>query len=178
MNKIVVYKSQSGFTKMYGELIAEKLMCDAVSMKEMKIKKLKDYDVIIFGGGVHAGSINGLKNVKKIVGKLVNKKLVVFCTGATPAEEIKSIEEIKNRNFSKSELSDIPFFYLQSGLNYNKMNVSGKMMMKLLLKMLENKADKTEQDIAMANMIKESYDISDKKYIHSLVTCVKEMDNE
>lgn len=178
MNKIVVYKSKSGFTKMYGQLIAEELMCNAISIKDANIKKLKEYDTIIFGGGIHAGTINGLNSIKRMVNKLDNKKLVVFCTGATPAEETQNIEEIKNKNFSKAELIDIPFFYLQSGLNYSKMNIPGKIVMKMLCKMLERKEDKTEKDIAMANMIKESYDISDKKYINPLVHYLKGLEGE
>lgn len=178
MKILVVYKSQTGFTKMYGDWIAEKLNCDATPLKGINKKALKNYDLIIFGGGVHAGSINGLNQIKKLWREQAGKKLVVYCTGATPVEDIEVIKEIENKNISQTEVRDTPFFYFQSGLNYEKMNIGGKLLMKMFLGMLEKKSDKTEQEKDMLNMIKQSCDFSDKKYIDALVSFVNGMEDE
>ncbi len=48
-----------------------------------------------------------------------------------------------------------------------------KLMMRALLKSLRAKKDKTETDQEMIKMVSGSYDISDKKYIEPILTCLK-----
>lgn len=171
MKTIVVFKSNTGFTKRYGEWIAQELECGAVSLKEISAEKLKDFELVIYGGGFMAGSINGLSKMKK----LYTGKLVVFATGATPQSETAMIEEAKNRNLTVEEQKEIPFFYMTSGLDYSKMNFVEKAMMGMLKKMLSGKKDKSEEEAQMAKMIARSYDVCDKKYIEPLVEYVRKV---
>lgn len=46
--------------------------------------------------------------------------------------------------------------------------------MKLFIKMLKSKKEKTEADLEMIKMISASYDISDKKYIEPILAYLKE----
>lgn len=46
-------------------------------------------------------------------------------------------------------------------------------MMKMFLKALKAKKDKTEEEKVMVKMISSSYDISDKKYIEPILQCLK-----
>ena len=48
-----------------------------------------------------------------------------------------------------------------------------QLMMKMFLKALKAKKDKTEQEEVMIKMISSSYDISDKKYIEPILECLK-----
>lgn len=59
IKKIVVYKSRTGFTEKYAHWIAEDLHCDAVSLEKISASQMSRYDVIIFGGGIHAGRSMG-----------------------------------------------------------------------------------------------------------------------
>ena len=45
-------------------------------------------------------------------------------------------------------------------------------MMKMFIKALKAKKDKTEDDEMMIKMISSSYDISDKKYIEPILDCL------
>lgn len=47
-------------------------------------------------------------------------------------------------------------------------------MMKMFIKSLQAKKDKTEEEKEMIKMISSSYDISDKKYIEPILQCLKE----
>ena len=85
MKKIVLYKTSTGFTKRYAEWIAQALGCAAVSIKQESAKKLKDYELVIYGGGSIGGSINGLAKIKK----LYTGQMIVFQTGATPVVSSK-----------------------------------------------------------------------------------------
>ena len=58
---LVVYKSAYGSTKKYAEWIADELKCDILEKDKCKKEQLKDYDIIIYGGGLYAGKVNGIE---------------------------------------------------------------------------------------------------------------------
>ncbi|MFT5873622.1 MAG: hypothetical protein ACI8WT_002569 [Clostridium sp.] len=47
---------------------------------------LADYDTLIYGGGLYAVGINGVKLITKNLDKLKDKKVVVFATGEIKKE--------------------------------------------------------------------------------------------
>lgn len=67
----------------------------------------------------------------------------------------------------------ISVFYCPGGFNYEKMSVSSKLMMKMFVKVLNAKKEKTEAEKEMIKMISSSYDIFDKKYIEPILECLK-----
>lgn len=51
-NKIVViYKSKYGSSKKYAQWIAEEVNGDLFNSSNIKEEKLKEYDIIVYGGG-------------------------------------------------------------------------------------------------------------------------------
>ena len=58
------------------------------------------------------------------------------------------------------------------GFNYEKMSAASKFKMKMFLKVLKAKKDKTKEEEVMIKMIASSYDISDKKYIEPILACL------
>jgi menaquinone-dependent protoporphyrinogen IX oxidase len=172
MKTVIVYKSQTGFTKRYAEWIAADLKCDTLEAKRATKESLKPYDVVVYGGGITAGQIGGLKKFKTIMATLTDKKMIVYGTGATPVEERKAFEDIKKANFSEQEIKNIPYYYFQSGVNYENMNLGSKMIMKMFASMLAKKSDKTPEEKGMADAIKQSCDFSKKEYINPLVDYV------
>ena len=175
MKIIVIYKSRTGFTKRYAQWISEELSCEIVDYGDIDNLDFNTFDVVIYGGRVHAGKIDNLNKMKKLL-ENSKCKLVVFATGATPFEATKEIEKVMINNFSDSK---IPHFYMQSGLCYEKMSLADKTIMKMLSKVLTSKAEKSEIEIGTALAISKSHDISDKKYIVPLIEFIKEnYDNE
>ena len=67
MKTIVVYKSKYGTAEQYAKWIAEELDCDIKELGEIRARDLEPYEGIIFGGGVHAGGIEGIDNFIKMV---------------------------------------------------------------------------------------------------------------
>ena len=168
MKTIIIYNSQTGFTKRYAQWIAEKTNGECVEFSIAKKMDLSNFDAIVFGGWAFAGSISKIKWFKKNIEKWSNKKLAVFCCGASPVEN-PDIERDLPKNFTQYELKKFRWFYCPGGLDYDKMSVTSRTMMKMLLKSLESKKDKTEKDIEQIKMISSSYDISDIKYIDPIV---------
>ena len=80
--------------------------------------------MVILGGGVYASGIAGLQFIKKNIGRLGNKKIVVFAVGASPYDE-KAIMQIRKMHF-KDELRNIPLFYCRGAWDEEKMKFTDR----------------------------------------------------
>lgn len=172
MRTIVIYNSQTGFTKRYAEWIAEAAGADCLALAEAKKKNLAEYEAIVFGGWACAGGISKLAWFKSNMDKWTDKRLVVFCVGGGPIENPEIMPALK-QNFKESELKRVNIFYCPGGFCYEKMSASSKLMMKMFVKALRAKKNKTEAEQEMVKMISTSYDISDKKYVEPILECLK-----
>lgn len=172
MKTIVIYNSQTGFTKRYAQWIAEATGADCFELSKVKKKSLAAYGAIIFGGWACAGGIRGLAWFKGNMAQWADKKLIVFCVGGSPMDS-PEIEPALKQNFTESERKKVSVFYCPGGFNYEKMSAPSKLMMKLFIKALKAKKDKTEAEEEMIKMISSSYDISDIKYIEPILECWK-----
>ena len=173
MKTLVIYKSTSGFTKNYAEWIAEELSADIYESRKFSKDKLKNYNTIIFGGGLYAVGINGIKIIKRNIDILKNKKIIVFATGATPYRD-GVLEEIKNKNFNTQEQKYVEFFYLRGGYNFNKLSVFYKMIMLLLKLKLKLKKNLTSDEQGMLNAYNTPVDFTRKKNIDELIKFARE----
>ncbi len=172
MKTVVIYNSQTGFTKRYAEWIAEEAGADCFNLSEAKGKNMDEYEAIVFGGWAIAGGISKLKWFKANISKWNGKKLIAFCVGGSPIENPEIEGALKN-NFSEDEWQRVNVFYCPGGFNYEKMSGTSKLMMKMFIKALKAKKDKTEEEELMIKMISSSYDISDKKYIEPILECLR-----
>ena len=168
MKILVTYKTRTGFTRKYAEMIAEEITCSLMEFKDVTIESMSDFDVVIFGGGLHAGRVDGLRKAKDMFAKSSAKKFVVYVTGATPNEAKEIVDGVWTDNFSEEEINRIPHFYMQSGLCYEKMSIPDAAMSK--------KQNKTEHEEGFEQAIKSSYDISSKEYVKPLVEYIKEFE--
>ena len=172
MKTLVIYTSQTGFTKRYAEWIKEETSADILDLKEAKKKKddyFLSYDAILYGGWVNAGKVSGAKWFFGKADSLNDKKLGLFVVGASPAEDPeakKVMEKAIPENLSNCMMS----CYLQGGLNYDKMSAGSRLAMKALVSILNHKKNPTEKDKAMAEMISHSYDISDRRFIEPIIS--------
>lgn len=171
MKAIVIYNSQTGFTKRYAQWIAEATGADCFELSEAKKKNMSTYEAIIFGGWACAGGISKLSWFKSNIDKWADKKLIAFCVGGSPFDS-PEIEPALKQNFKESELKKVSVFYCPGGFRYEKMSAPSKLMMKMFIKTLKAKKNKTEADEEMIKMISSSYDISDKKYIQPILNCL------
>lgn len=168
MKTIVIYTSQTGFTKRYAEWIAEATGADCLELSAAKKTELSAYDAIVYGGWACAGGISKIGWFKGNIEKWQGKKLAAFCVGGSPADS-PDIDIALKRNFSEAEREKVKVFYCPGGFNYEKMSVPSRLMMKMFIKTLETKKDKTEAEQMMTEMLSSSYDISDKSYIEPLL---------
>ena len=78
MKTVVIHKSKTGFVKKYAEWIAEELSADIFEASKVTSDMLTAYEIVIYGGGLYAVGINGVKLIKQNLDELKNKKVIVF----------------------------------------------------------------------------------------------------
>ena len=66
MKTIIIYNSQTGFTKRYAQWIAEAAGADCLALSDAKKKDLTAYEAIIYGGWACAGSISKISCLRGI----------------------------------------------------------------------------------------------------------------
>lgn len=170
---LIIYRSVTGFTERYARWISEELGCEAMELKKASGKTMVGYHTIIFGGRFHAGLVDGLKQGKKLFAESGAERLIVFATGATPGTETNMIDEAWKNNFTPEELTEIPHFYMESGLRQKNMPLGDKLMLRLFAAMMKKKKEKSEYETAMANALGSSFDHSSRAYIEPLIACVR-----
>ncbi len=173
MKTLVVYKSKTGFTKKYAELIAQEVSCDMVELKKATAVKMSEYDVVVFGTRFFAGMVDDLKKAKELFEQSGAKKFVVFATGATPNAAEDIVNEVWKNNFTPEEFEAIPHFYMQSGICFEKMPFGEKMMMKVASLMMKTQKEKDEMGQGFEEALKGSFDISSEEYAKPLVEYLK-----
>jgi len=180
MKTLIIYTSQTGFTKRYAQWLAEELKGDLLDLKEAKKKSedyFKDYDAICYGGWAMAGSI---VKAKWFLGKAANwkdKRLAMFCVGGSPCDN-PDIDVILQKALTDEQKKYIKIFYCQGGFNYANMKAPSRIAMKMFVSALKNKKDATEKEKVMAEKMASSYDISDIKYIEPIVSYLGEKEYE
>ena len=180
MKTLIIYTSQTGFTKKYAEWISERMNGDLIDLKEAQKKSAdyyKDYDAICYGGWAMAGTI---VKVKWFLDKAVNwkdKKLAVYCVGGSPNDN-PDVDAFLQNVLTEEQKKNIKIFYCQGGFNYERMKEPSRLAMKMFVSTLRNKKDATEKEKVMAEKMASSYDISDVKYIEPIVAYLLEKNNE
>ena len=171
---VIVYRSQTGFTKRYAEQLAGELGCTALAEKDAKPEQLRGCDTLVFGTRAHAGRIDGLSKGLRLFRQSGAQRLVLFVTGAMPNDAQKQIDALWTQNLSVEQLREIPHFYLQGGLCYERMGWVDRMMMRGLAAMLRSKKNKTDEDTALQQAIAVSFDHSDPAYLQPLIDLLRE----
>lgn len=171
MKTLIIYTSQTGFTKRYAEWIAKRVQGEILELDEAKRKKdnyFDAYDNIVYGGWAMAGGLVQSKWFLSRAAAWKDKRLGIFCVGASPMDN-PDVEISLHNMLDDSQREYIKAFYCQGGLNYSKMKTTSKLAMKAFASMLGKKKDASDKEKTMAEMISHSYDISDEKYIEPIV---------
>lgn len=147
----IVYKSNTGHTKHYAELLGEKTGLPIYTLPEAE-KKLYPNDSIIYLGWLMAGKVQGYSDAEK------RYNIIAVCgvgMGATGSQ----IDDIRKSNKIDSKT---PVFTLQGGFDINKLRGVYKFMMSIMIKTigksLANKPDRTPDEDVTLEMIQHGGD--------------------
>ena len=167
MKALVIYTSQTGFTKRYAGWLAEELGGEAVDLNDVKNaseERFSEYDTIVYGGWANAGKIVRAEWFLKKAPSWKDKKLAVFCVGAAKAGD-QNMRNALNKALDTEQKKYIGIFYLPGGMNYEKLKAGSRLLMKAYAAMLKKKPETQEY----GEMISKSFDMSDRKYLEPVL---------
>lgn len=169
MKTIVLYTSGTGFTKDYGEWFAKQLSCEVYPLADLNAEQLQEYDLIVYGGWIEGGVIQGLQDVKDKCSE--KQQLMVFAVGALPTRN-NVAPYLKQKN----NLGKVPFAYLEGGFRYASLSEGKKRALHLYKAVLEsrNKETITEQEYFFIHNIGRSFNHTDLESALEFLSTVKE----
>ena len=175
---VVVYQSHYGFTKQYAQWIAEELGAEIRERSQTKPEDLKNYDVIIFGGGLYAGGVSGLSLLSKAFPLIQDKALFLFTVGAADVQDEQNVRNIRSglgKTLTPEMQSKIQIFHLRGGLDYKRMSFVHRTMMSMMISTLKKKpeSDRNSEERLMLETYGQRVDFTDRATIAPLVDAVR-----
>ena len=171
-NVAVIYKSKYGTTKQYAQWIADELNASLFESSEVKPSQLTNYDVVVYGGGLYAGGIIGVK----LVTENPCNCLIVFTVGAADPDTT-DYSAILSKNFTQDLLSKVKVFHLRGGIDYAKLSIVHKGMMAMLKRMVSKSkksgAEVSEEDKVFLESYGGKIDFTNKAAIKPLIDYVR-----
>lgn len=161
MRPIVVFTSQTGFTRRYAERIAETLGCPLANLANDRHFDPDGYDTVVFCGWFHAASLKGANWAKRAMAAHPDTHFVVLGVGATPMPCDLWPEEghiaAFRRSFPEESYPDLAFFYAQGGFDFGSLGLPDKMAMHLYFKMQRKEAKTDPQAADMLRHMEPGY---------------------
>ena len=128
---LILYASKYGATEKYAQSLAQSLHADLLKTADATSEKLSAYESIIFGGGLYAGRVNGLKVLTQNWTLMQNKRVAVFLVGMTPPE---ASADMVAKAIPAQIKDHAGVFYLRGAVPYEKMGFLTKLLMKAISK--------------------------------------------
>lgn len=183
MKAAVIYSSKTGFTKKYADWIANALSVEAYDLTTLKNldQVLENKEVLIYGGGLYAIGINGLKEILGGGRAHSLKKIIVFTTGLShdSAEVRKEIFENNLKDYAKENIS---LYYFRGGFDYSRLGFVDKVLMRLLKLKISMKKRKgqslTSDEKGMLAVFHQKVDFTNVKSLDKLMTEVTSMESQ
>ena len=171
---IVVYKSMYGSTSKYAAWISQALDARLAQSKDVTPGELGEYDTVIYGGGLYAGGIAGVK----LITKAPCKNLIIFTVGLADPNTT-NYSPIIDR-LSPELRANAKFFHLRGGVDYKKLGIVHKVMMVMKKREILKKTATglTGEDREFLETYGCQIDFGDKESIKPLIDYVQSHPNK
>ena len=156
MDRIIIYGSCYGTAKIYAEALAKKINVEAVPYD--RVSSLEGYETIIYLGGLYAGGVRGMAKTVKRIPTDTCRRFIVITVGLADPEEERNIRNIRNsagKQIPETLRARTEFYHLRGGIDYQKLNLMHRTMMKLLYEQV--KKQPPEQRDAETRAMIETY---------------------
>ncbi|MDD3304218.1 MAG: flavodoxin domain-containing protein [Clostridia bacterium] len=154
----IVYYSKTGHTEHYAKMLGKELEIEAIPFSE--IKKINKEEQVVFMSWVFA---SGIKKLKKVL-----SQYNVICVAAV-GMNVKSDDNTKL--LVETNRLTIPFFYLQGGLNYDRLKgFEGSLLKMVAKKVIE---ENREQDKELIKIFKNGGDFVSKENLTDMIGHLK-----
>lgn len=144
--KAIIYTTNTGSAEQYAKMLAEETRLPVFSMEEAK-SKVEEGSEVIYIGWIMAAQVKGYKNVAK------KYKIRAVCAVGMERTGTRT-EEIREKTCVPAE---IPLFTLQGNFNVKKLHGLYRLMMNMMVKMVTKqlgaKAERTQQENEMLEIM-------------------------
>jgi len=179
---VVIFESKYGSTKCYAQWLSEALSCPLFEKKNFRLGDIEKYEIIIYGGGLYAGGVNGIKLLTQNWELLSNKKVILFTCGlADPAvpENVSHIHEALSKALPAEMMNSMKIFHLRGGINYAKLSFIHKTMMSMLRRMLLKKdsSEISSEDRLLLETYGKKIDFTDRTTLQPMIDYIRLLAN-
>lgn len=133
MASIVIYGSQYGTARQYAEELGRRTGTGVLQYGEAG--DINRYDTIAYVGALYAGGVMGMKKTFAKLASCAGKTIAIATVGLadpTDAENVENIECSMRRQLSAEVFEAARIFHLRGGIDYTKLGLKHKTMMRLL----------------------------------------------
>ncbi len=176
MKSLIIYGSQYGTAKRYAETFAQMTGIPVINYKDRK--ELTEYEIIIYFGGLYAGSVKGLKKTIKAFQK--NTKIVIVTVGLADVcneENTNNIKKSLKKQVPEKILNNAAIFHLRGGIDYKKLNFKHRMMMALLYNIAKNlpEEEKTPEVKTLIDTFHAKVDFVDYNSLNQIIEAINQI---
>ncbi|MBR2491392.1 MAG: hypothetical protein IKB65_07925 [Ruminiclostridium sp.] len=171
MRILVVYESKTGATEQYAQWLAEELGTQSLALESCSIAQLQNCDLIVFGGSVHGGIINGKKKLFRLAEKAGCREVVCFAVGIRPVTQ-RTLGLIRRSNFGSAE--DGRLFYFRGRFHEGGLDQRNRTMVRIYRSMLKRRRMLHPEDKEMLEAMGCSCDFTSREQIMPLVHTIKQ----
>jgi hypothetical protein len=174
---VVVYRSKYGHTARYARYMADALDFALLEGQKADIDTLAGYRVVVYGGGLYAGGIDGIPAITRNFNRLDGSRIAVFTVGLADPEIPGQFAAIRNRHFTPEMLDKIKIFHLRGGIDYAVLGPVHRVMMAALHAWMRTKSSKnrTEEERAFLETYGGRVDFTDFETAAPLIEYVKSL---
>lgn len=145
--KLIIYGSKYGTTKKYALHLSN---VTNIPLKEYKdVKNIDSYETIVYFGALYAGGVLGMKKTFAKLINLENKKIIIATVGLGDPKILENTNNIKagmKKQISNELYEKAHIYHLRGGIDYSKLSLTHKTMMKLLYKKAKSLPDKKRNE--------------------------------
>lgn len=175
MKTLVLYTSNAGNTEAYAKEIAEAVGADCYPLKKFKAKKMEDYDIIVYGGWVMGGTIQGIDKFLQNWDSILSKKdVIVFSVGMMPPSA-----EGRHLLISQNvlDLYHIRFYQIRGGFDYSKLRFPHTLVISNSLKAIKNDPDSNVIAEQLLTIKETPIVYHDDEKVAKIVSVIKTIEN-
>ncbi len=145
--KLIIYGSKYGTTKKYALHLSN---ITNIPLKEYKdVKNIDSYETIVYFGALYAGGVLGMKKTFAKLINLENKKIIIATVGLGDPKILENTNNIKagmKKQISNELYEKAHIYHLRGGIDYSKLSLTHKTMMKLLYKKAKSLPDEKRNE--------------------------------
>lgn len=174
MKNLVLYQSKTGNTKKYAEDIAKAINADIYPLKRFRIKKVRNYDNIIFGGWVMGGNIQGLnKFLADYELYMKDKNIIVFSVGMSYPNQ-QGREELISQNLL--DLYHVRFYQFRGSFDINKLKFPYSWAMKRSIGMMANDPKQAANYEQLQKIYDHPIEFYDQAKVDKVISVIKSLE--